>query len=654
MATVPTIDNFDASPTVVAPRTSSVASPGVFSAYSDEVGQVGKGVLAAGDELARIAIYQERQADVTRIDAAKNTLRGSLLHLKLDPQTGFVAQQGQDAMNKDDNGLALPDSYTAKAQKAADDIAGTLVTPYQKQRFAIESGNLIAGFKGEAQAHFLQQYHAYSVQTQKDGITTNADAADASWNDATPNGPRAQAITQAGLNAQRLAMLQPGWTPDSVKIAGDNTESAVHLSVLNQALKAGNVSYALQYFNDNKTGFKNPNDLLKAQTALQGQTEATAALGAVSTATQAHATDFMPQPLDRLVGAMGASKVQPGMSAADTATANAAAKADIVGYIKQYGDPTKAVAAATVGPVKIDEAIKKATDAKTPEAWMTFLGPKDQQAVSTTMNNYDNGVGAPQAPTKEQFVQTALNHLQPAEAANPKTVQLTRQQAEQQYTLTTASLNEHNEQLLSQGRAQILAAGGDYTKIDPVLLTEIKQSNPENVTKLTAFAKGLSNPNPATDWQRYYALEKIATTPGGAVIVNGQKVPFAQYDLSQEFPHLGDAQRQALIKLQNKDNNGLKDVATLQEQLSSAHAGFKWTQANNGPLMNEFDTKARNAIDSEQTARGKPLSYADRQKIIDDLMIKGTFKEPGDWFSTSGPKFKALGTPGASTFTPDK
>lgn len=145
-----------------------------------------------------------------------------------------------------------------------------------------------------------------------------------------------------------------------------------------------------------------------------------------------------------------------------------------------------------------------------------------------------------------------------------------------------------------------------------------------------------------TDWSTFYDLREAAS-----------KAPdqFAQTDLRRYFGNLNPTQREQLIDLQNQvKGQNASDVQTLNEQLSRAHELLGW-QASDAQRKGQFDSAALTAIDAAQKSNGgKKLSYDDRQKVIDRMMVTGSYPG-GSWFS-SNQFYQVAGTENASKFVP--
>lgn len=148
-----------------------------------------------------------------------------------------------------------------------------------------------------------------------------------------------------------------------------------------------------------------------------------------------------------------------------------------------------------------------------------------------------------------------------------------------------------------------------------------------------------------TDWDKFYTLQGLATE---------NPVGFANMDLRDQFPYLAETERRALIKMQNdiKAPDKLPEVATLTQQMSEAHNMLGYG-SRDGEKKGLFDRAVRDAIDAEQRARGKPLTYEERQKIIDRMMTKGSINR--EWrLDPSGRVFELQNEPDfAANFMPE-
>ncbi|MGC4080280.1 MAG: hypothetical protein QM702_25170 [Rubrivivax sp.] len=157
-----------------------------------------------------------------------------------------------------------------------------------------------------------------------------------------------------------------------------------------------------------------------------------------------------------------------------------------------------------------------------------------------------------------------------------------------------------------------------------------------------ARARAAERP-PRTDWELYLDLrEQAANDPG----------TFSQLDLGRYVDRIGPAQMEQLADLKGKIRaaGGKTDrgTATLQQQLNSTADALKIKdKAKRGELF----SYVYSAVDDAQKAAGsKPLTFDDRQKIIDQAVLQGEVSRPF-WFNATRRAFEL--TPDERTrFTP--
>lgn len=145
-----------------------------------------------------------------------------------------------------------------------------------------------------------------------------------------------------------------------------------------------------------------------------------------------------------------------------------------------------------------------------------------------------------------------------------------------------------------------------------------------------------------TDWSTFYDLRQSASlTPQ----------QFAKTDIRQYFPKLNPAQREQLIDTQNQIKGAnANDVQTLDGQLSRSHELLGWS-ASDAQKKGQFDSAALTAIDAAQKANGgKKLSFDERQKVIDRMMVTGSYPG-GNWFSKDT-FYQVAGTEKEAQFAP--
>lgn len=149
---------------------------------------------------------------------------------------------------------------------------------------------------------------------------------------------------------------------------------------------------------------------------------------------------------------------------------------------------------------------------------------------------------------------------------------------------------------------------------------------------------------PDTNWDRYYELRQMAFD-------NPEQ--FAQADLRREFPHLGGGARESLIDLQTRarDAHELKDAATMGQQLAAMHNALGYG-ARDMERKGKFDLAVQAAINAEQKAKGKKLTYDERQAIMDRLVIEGEIDGSGILRDDRGRVFELQGREDFGDFAP--
>lgn len=141
-----------------------------------------------------------------------------------------------------------------------------------------------------------------------------------------------------------------------------------------------------------------------------------------------------------------------------------------------------------------------------------------------------------------------------------------------------------------------------------------------------------------TDDNVYYSLHQEAINNPAA---------FAKRDLRQVFDKLSPSDRQEMIKLQGKvqQPDELKDLRTYDQQLTLRYRDLGWDNKDTKQKA-QFERAANDAIVAEQVAKGKKLTFDEREKVLDRLLIQGG----GTWYSASKRLFEVQGTEDEAAF----
>lgn len=151
----------------------------------------------------------------------------------------------------------------------------------------------------------------------------------------------------------------------------------------------------------------------------------------------------------------------------------------------------------------------------------------------------------------------------------------------------------------------------------------------------------------ATDWKTYNDLRKMSMN---------SPAKFAEEDLSKHFDKLAPRERESLLDLQQtaakNANKELKEVATLDQQIATAHNMLKF-KASDHEKKGMFDVAARASVQEEEKALGRKLNYDERQKVLDRLMVSGEVLS-GAWYKNDPnvSYYEVYGKDGADRFAP--
>lgn len=124
-----------------------------------------------------------------------------------------------------------------------------------------------------------------------------------------------------------------------------------------------------------------------------------------------------------------------------------------------------------------------------------------------------------------------------------------------------------------------------------------------------------------TDWPLYLNLrEQAVSDPKG----------FAAVDLKEYVDRLQGAQLEQLVDLKAKIITGVgkapRDAVSLTQQMNATMASLGITKAS---TKGKFITYVQQAVDAETHAKGKALTFDERQRVIDEATLKGP--DPDAW-----------------------
>lgn len=708
MATVPRTPSLSVAPSAAPNVQLQNANTAELTTIGDrQAQQFGQALGGAGTELTRIDAVQQRladeagkRADLLRIDDAVNQGQEAAIRLRADPKDGYLTKTGAAALPQD--GVALTDRFATKLDVEFDRIEGTLSNDRQRELWRTKKQTLRNQFLDNALSHEGQQIKTYEASVNE---ATGSQASE--MISQLPQNPasvrlhtyRLQASIMGGVDPDTGAFV-PGLAQRSGKSAAWAQEEAgkavsgAYVNAINGLIDRGDLTGA-ENFRKTYAGSIRASDLLRINNTLQTQVDQRTAQAfagqiwsraqpaiqpndvdrafnlVINTESGGRQLDDKGAPLTSPKGAIGIAQVMSDTAKAaakrmgvewdenryrtDAAYNKALGRNEFEYQLKSFdGDVAKSLAAYNAGPRWVKEAEQRA--AKAPEGseqanWLWQLNndgrdPKNrletQNYVAKNMAVYASGGGAPAKPTLADVHAEADRALGPnASPLVRKTVmdQLTGKFHEQE-----AAFKQRGDEAVAQGYRELDANGGNVATMSPKTRAAITQYAPGKLDELMAFAGKVATGTPiATDWNAYADLRAMAST-------NPQQ--FAKVNLQAHFTKLAPAQREQLIDLQTKasDPKSVPDIASLDAQLGNAHDLLKLGTSDQ-EKKGKFDSAVTTQLAAAQAEKGSKLTYDERQKVIDRMMVPGDV--PGAWFGTTTKKlYEVTGTEAASKFSP--
>ncbi|MES2247900.1 MAG: transglycosylase SLT domain-containing protein [Pseudomonadota bacterium] len=699
MATVPKIS---------APSVAPAAAPNVqlqntqtaelLTVGARQQQQFGQALTGLGTALEDARIQALEQGNALLVDDSVNQLNEVRQRLTYDPNEGYTALKGVDAMG---GAQPLAEDFTARFDDAASKISTGLKNDRQRQMFQMRAGALRSQFYGSALAYESQQQQAYKLSVR------DATTADAANSIALEPGDEAS----VRLHTYRLrSSIEGGREPDGdvfipgsaqmqgksaawAKEKADEAVSAAYATAIAGLINRGDLDGAAA-FRERYGPSLQAKDMLKIDGTLQtqvdqrvGQAVAKKILAQAEPAlqptdedrafniligTESGGKQLRPNgtPLTSSAGAIGIAQVMPETAKAaakrmgipwdeqryrtDPAYNRALGRNEFVFQLKNFnGDLPKAFAAYNAGPKWVEGATERAAKAEpgTPQAdWFWQLNndgraAKNQEEtrnyVEKNMREYRAGGGAPPKPTLAEL-QAQVDRALPN--ASPLQRKTALEQISGIFHAQEAAFKQRGDEAVAQAQREIEANGGNFVNIAPKTRAALTQYAPGQLDNLMSYASKLAAGQPIeTDWTVYASARRQA--------IDNPKL-FAQQDLRALFPKLAPAQREQLLDLQTKakDPKQLPDVATFEAQLGNAHDLLEF-RASDQEKKGMFDSAVTSALAAEQVRVDRKLTYEERQKVIDRMMVPGSV--PGLlWGSNSRRLYEVTGTEAAGKFAP--
>ena len=226
-------------PRIATPSARGLAAVGTQAAETAEA--VARGATAFGQLSADL--------DQLRVEDAFNQLRDRQTDLMMNPETGFASKKAADAVAPD-----FMTRYSGDFDKAIEQVAKDLPSTRQQDLFRRRAGMAKAEFGDSLMRHVLRETDQYRDNVYKGTIDTETNVAALNWRDqAKVNDSIGRIVANTALWADRN-----GITGDALMAVQMDNVDQVHSAVVNSALDAGDVEFAAQYIDRNRSTIKAP------------------------------------------------------------------------------------------------------------------------------------------------------------------------------------------------------------------------------------------------------------------------------------------------------------------------------------------------------------------------------------------------------------
>lgn len=218
------------------------ATSGKETAPGLAMAKAGGVVSGVGDDFFKLVKEEERRVNTTRAEEAFNGLRQRQLDLTIG-EGGFIHRKGGDAINQ-----PLLKDYSDRLSTISKEIEGQLANDEQRELFRRRAGVSTLQFQEDLMRHIAREGDVHARQAYEGGVNVELRTATARWQD--PNAVALSLERINGLVEQEAA--RAGWAPEAKEAELLKRTSAVHSSVIHQALATDQYVFAQKWYEANK------------------------------------------------------------------------------------------------------------------------------------------------------------------------------------------------------------------------------------------------------------------------------------------------------------------------------------------------------------------------------------------------------------------
>lgn len=674
MPRVPTYDSFQAAPNTL-PQT-RMTLPEMPDVAGQQAQQMGRAMMAGGQQIGQVALDMQQQANQLRVDDALNKAKEAALRLTYDKDVGFTNLRGINALERP-GGKPLADEYADTLKRSIDDIAGTLGNDAQRQAFSLRSNDILTAMRGSAIQHEAQEFKTYSLSVSEGIQSTALREIGLNWRNTDAVNSAVERIRAETYRQAQLLGKSAEWQDAQARKMTSNAHKVALLSALEQNDPAYADAYLKKY-----SGQMDADDILtvrghvtKAMDAKVGFTAASEVLGRmqpriqvgeaerafnIALGTESNNRQFGPdgKPLTSPKGAIGIAQVMPDTAPEAAKLAGlpwdenrykndpAYNKALGMAYFQRQlqengGDLAKAYAAYNGGPGRLAEAIKKAEQSAKaaqadpnvkPKTWLEFMPQETRDYVAKNMRAFEAGQGQPNRPTFQEIDDQL--RADPRLAGNPARYKVAREEAERQFNEQTKAIKQREEEAVATAMRGIIENGGRFSDLPVSVRAAVP---PKEVDNLISFAQKIAKGDDSTSLWLY---AKLAGNPDQLARMNDNEFFALRRELSEaDFKHF--ANERAKRTGGGTGSNGPGDLNT-QAIKQSLDERLRMLKIDPSPKDDGGNDAARiggirRFVDqyfmAAQREAGKKFTDAEVSQHLDALFAKNaTFR---GWFSTS-------------------
>jgi len=674
MPRVPTYDSFQATPNTL-PQT-RMTMPEMPDVAGQQAQQMGRAMMAGGQQIGQVALDMQQQANQLRVDDALNKAKETALKLTYDKDVGFTNLKGINALERPD-GKPLADEYSDTLKRNIEDIAGTLGNDAQRQAFSLRANDILTAMRGNAIQHEAQEFKTYSLSVSEGIQSTALREIGLNWQNTDAVNSAVERIRAETYRQAQLLGKSAEWQDAQARKMTSNAHKVALLSALEQNDPAYADAYLKKY-----SGQMDADDILtvrghvtKAMDAKVGFTAASEVLGKmqpriqvgeaerafnIALGTESNNRQFGQdgKPLTSPKGAIGIAQVMPDTAPEAAKLAGlpwdenrykndpAYNKALGMAYFQRQlqengGDLAKAYAAYNGGPGRLAEAIKKAEQSAKaaqadpnvkPKTWLDFMPQETRDYVAKNMRAFEAGQGQPNRPTFQEIDDQL--RADPRLAGNPARYKVAREEAERQFNEQTKAIKQREEEAVATVMRGIIENGGRFSDLPVSVRAAVP---PKEVDNLISFAQKIAKGDDSTSLWLY---AKLAGNPDQLARMNDNEFFALRRELSEaDFKHF--ANERAKRTGGGTGSNGPGDLNT-QAIKQSLDERLRMLKIDPSPKDDGGNDAARigairRFVDqyfmAAQRESGKKFTDAEVSQHLDALFAKNaTFR---GWFSTS-------------------